>query len=97
MQTHCAKVKPDTPSGARLSKGIFIAQTKFPEDKKLCKKMCRKGPKIQKKGDKISKIRLKEMIFTVSLSKPSILRSLWKILHRRASVCLMLLETLPKS
>ena len=50
-------------------------------------KMCRKGHKTQKRCVKISKIRLKEVIFPVSRSKARILRSLWKILHRHASVC----------
>ena len=40
-------------------KAISIAQAKFP-----AMKMCQKGHKTQKKCVKISKIRLKEVIFT---------------------------------
>ena len=56
--------------------------------------MCRKGHKTQKNYIKISQIRLKEVIFTVLRSKARILCRLWKILRRRASVCLPLLESL---
>ena len=57
-------------------------------------KKCRKGHKTQKRCIKISKIRLKEVIFTVLNSKARILRRLCKILRRHAlSVC-RFLETL---
>ena len=59
--------------------------------------MCRKELNTQKKWVKISKIRLKEVIFTALCSKARILRRLWKILRRRASVCLPLLEPLCKT
>ena len=58
-------------------------------------KMCRKSHKTQ--CVKISKIRSKQVIFTVLRSKTRILRRLWNILRRRASVCLPLFETLPYS
>ena len=57
-------------------------------------KICQKGHKTQKNGIKISLIRLKEVMFTVLRSTARIFHWLWKILRRRASVCLPLLETL---
>ena len=73
---------------------FFILQAKCPAKQKLCMKMCWKSHKTQKKCVKICKIKIKEVIFTVLQSKAIILRRLWKILCRRASVCLPLLETL---
>ena len=72
--------------------------TKWPldnwEPKKMQMEMCWKGHKTQKKCVKISSIWLKEVIFTVLRSKSRFLRRLWKILRRRASFFLPLLETL---
>ena len=53
-------------------KAIFIAQAKVPAKKNLHIKICQKGNKTQKKCIKISKIRLKEVSFTVSRSKARI-------------------------
>ena len=74
--------------GNRLSNSDFQCATK------CSAKICRKDHKTQKKCVKMSKIRLKEVTFTVLRSKVRILRRLWIFLRRCASVCLPLLETL---
>ena len=71
-----------------------ISNIQSVSENKLCMKMYQKGHKTQKKRVKISKIRSKQVIFTVWLSKARILRRLWKILCRHASMCLPLLEAL---
>ena len=81
-------------AAAAARSGLGAGTVEAADQKKLCMIMCRKGHKIQKKCVKISKIMLKEVIFTVLRSKARILRRLWTILRRRASECLPLLETL---
>ena len=77
-----------------ISKSDFHCAGKVTSQNKLCMKMCQKGHKTQKKCVKISKIRFKEVMFTVLHSKARILRRLWKNLLRRDPVCLPILETL---
>ena len=84
---------------SRLFKSVFHCAGKMSNQKKVCMKMCRRGHKTQKKCDKISKIRSKELIFTVLRSKARILHRLWKFcadvrLCVCVSVFLPLLETL---
>ena len=57
----------------RLSKAIFIAQAKYPAKKMLYEKVL---ARVQKKCVKISKIRLKEVIFIVLHLKARISRRL---------------------
>ena len=56
--------------------------------------MCRKGHKTQKKCVIISKIRLKEVIFNSFAFKNQNIAQVVEMLRKRASVCLLLFETL---
>ena len=78
----------------RLSKIDFQCADKMSGQNNLRMKICRKGHKPQKKCIKISKIRIKEVIFFYSFAFK--IQNFAQVVNNFASSCLPLLETLDR-
>ena len=75
MNYPCKRQARLAPLSPDFIKVIFIAQAKCPAGKK----MCQKGHKTQIKGDKISKISLKEVFLLFGVQKPEFCASCGKL------------------